>query len=178
VERIKKMFILLFGICFGILFSWYGLSAKLFVGAVFLILLGVVAGRDIKTFEIPNEYVLWIAILGIIAIFVFPEIRWTNRVAGIFCVSLILLLITVIVPGSFGGGDIKLMAACGAFLGGERCLIAFGIAVMLGGIWGIVLLISGKKKAKESIAFGPFLCVGSAISFLCGEALIRWYLGG
>ena len=36
----------------------------------------------------------------------------------------------------------------------------------------------GKKKAKESIAFGPFLCVGSAISFLCGEALIRWYLGG
>jgi leader peptidase (prepilin peptidase)/N-methyltransferase len=62
-----------------------------------------------------------------------------------------------------GGGDIKLMASVGAFIGWEKALFAVFIAVVMGGIVGLMLLAAKKIEKKEYIPFGPFL---SAASFM------------
>ena len=89
-----------------------------------------------------------------------PAISLADRGIGIFCVSVPLLVLTWIVPGCFGGGDIKLMAASGIFLGREANLEAFALAVFLAGGYCIWMLLRKKLSRRERIAFGPFLCAG------------------
>lgn len=143
----------------------------------FLCMLTVVALVDLDTMEIPNGFVLWVAGIAMASIFFFPEITLFSRMIGIFSVSVPLLLITLLVPGGFGGGDIKLMAACGLFLGWELCVLSFGIGLLLGGGYAVWLLATRKKGRKEHFAFGPFLCLGMTVAFFWGDAIIHWYLG-
>ncbi len=166
-------------------FHYYGYdgmySLKVFgqVGIVFsiLALLTAVAFVDIDTMEIPNGFVIAILICGILSMLFFPELSLSSRAIGIFSISVPLALITFAVPGAFGGGDIKLMAALGIFLGWKLSIVAFFLAVLTGGSYGIYLLASRKKGRKEHFAFGPFLCVGTAVSIFYGYQWIDWYLG-
>lgn len=68
-----------------------------------------------------------------------------------------------------GGGDIKLMAAAGFLLGWRLNLAAFFTGLFSGGVYGSFLLLSGKGGRKDSMAFGPFLCLGIALAILLGE---------
>ena len=142
----------------------------------FLGVLTVVAFVDIDTMEIPNGFVLAILIIGIVSVITMPGISLAARFAGILSVSLPLALITLAVPGAFGGGDIKLMGACGLLLGWKLNLAALFLAVLTGGSYGIYLLLSKKKGRKEHFAFGPFLCLGMLVSVFGGAQLIAWYL--
>lgn len=141
-----------------------------------LTILLIIAQIDQKTMEIPNGLVIACMIPAGVAIFAFPQVTIGARLIGIVSVSLPLLLLTLAIPGAFGGGDIKLMAVIGFFLGWKMCLTAFALAVLIGGLYGIVLLLSKKKEGKEHFAFGPFLCTGIAIAIFAGEPLLSWYL--
>ena len=79
------------------------------------------------------------------------------------------------IPGGFGGGDIKLMAAAGLFLGWQRTLLAGFLALVGGGTYGIWLLAARKAGRRDHFAFGPFLCAGLAAALLFGEPMLRWY---
>lgn len=133
---------------------------------VFLGILTAVALKDRKTRKIPDRLVLSLGLCGLFSIPFYPEITMIERVVGIFCVSLLLIGITVFVPGSFGGGDIKLMAASGIFLGWKRNAEAFIIALMLAGIYCAVMLLLGKAGRKSKVALGPFLCIGIMIEVI------------
>lgn len=149
------------------------------IGIVFsiLALLTAVTFVDIDTMEIPNGFVIAILICGILSMLFFPELSVLSRAIGIFSISVPLTLITFAIPGAFGGGDIKLMAALGIFLGWKLSIVAFFLAVLSGGGYGIYLLAARKKGRKEHFAFGPFLCIGTAVSIFYGYQLIDWYLG-
>jgi len=144
--------------------------------AVLSILL-VIALIDAETMEIPNGLNIALAICGLLAILAGPQLPWLSRLIGVFIVSAPLLVISLIVPGAFGGGDIKLMAAAGLLLGWQATLLAAFIAIVLGGIWGVYLLISGKKGAKGHFPFGPFLCIGIATAMFFTTPLLTWYTG-
>lgn len=140
-------------------------------------LLTAVAFVDIDTMEIPNGLVVAIAVVAVVSLFVFPPSVWWDRLLGVVVVSLPLLLIAMIIPGAFGGGDVKLMAAVGLFIGWKMSLLAFFFAILGGGVWGIWLLASKQKGRKGQFAFGPFLCLGIALSILWGTPLLDWYIG-
>lgn len=142
-----------------------------------LAILTAVAFVDLDTMEIPNGFIIAIFVCALAAVFCFPEVSLLSRVIGIFVISLPLTLITCLIPGAFGGGDIKLMAALGMFMGWKVSIVAFFLAVLTGGAYGIYLLLSKKKGRKDHFAFGPFLCVGAAVAVFYGGALIDWYLG-
>ena len=73
-----------------------------------------------------------------------------------------------------GGGDIKLMAVAGLFLGGKLVLLAFFLGCILGSlIHGIRMAVT---KEKSMLAFGPYLSLGVFISMIWGDSLIQWYL--
>lgn len=139
---------------------------------LFFTVLYAVARADKRTMKIPDKLV-WTALgIGLFSIPLFPEIGLPERMLGMCSASLLLLGIALCVPGAFGGGDIKLMAACGLFLGWRYSLLALGIAVFAGAAYGIRLLAAGKADRKTQIAFGPFLCIGMAAAVLWGEQIL------
>ena len=76
---------------------------------------------------------------------------------------------------SMGGGDVKLLAMIGAFMGWELALLTFFIAPFFGAVYGIVEKIRTKDSA---IAYGPFLVCGALISLFYGDRIIAWIIGG
>lgn len=127
---------------------------------IFLTLLAVVAIVDMNTMKVPNLLVAAVAVLGMLSIPVCPEIGLWERGIGMLCVSLPMFIITLIMPGGFGGGDIKLMLVCGLFLGYKKSSVAFVVAVLAAGVYCILMLVAGKMEWKSRFAFGPFLCLG------------------
>lgn len=155
----------------------YGMNQGAIVSFAFLCVLTVVSFVDLDTMEIPFSFVLAAGVVGILSCLFFPEISIFERGIGMVCVSLPLYLLTIPVPGAFGGGDIRLTAACGIFLGWKLNLLALFLAVMGGGIYGMWLLATKRKGKKDHFAFGPFLCVGMATAMFAGENILNWYLG-
>jgi len=74
-----------------------------------------------------------------------------------------------------GGGDIKLAAFMGLVLGWQGVLVALYIAFILGAIVGSIALLTKEKKLGSKIPFGPFLVIGTLISFLFAEKVIYIY---
>lgn len=143
---------------------------------LFLIVLFLVAYADIRTMEIPDRYQLAILIIGLISNTINPEISLTERMLGMLITSVPLILITLVVPDGFGGGDIKLTAVCGLMLGWKNNLFALFLAVVTGGVYAMYLWSRKKAGRSDRFAFGPFLCLGTGIAFLWGETVIGWYL--
>lgn len=148
----------------------------LLVMILFAILIAV-SIIDIRTHRIPDKLIMVVFLCGCLSIFFMPDDTLLERVIGVFSVSVPMLLLTVLIPGAFGGGDIKLMAALGLFLGWKLCIVAFALAVLTGGGFGIYLLIAKQKGQGSRFAFGPFLSAGTALALLWGNEVIRWYLG-
>lgn len=155
---------------------YYPNILKTITAFAFISILVLTALVDWETMEIPNGFVLTVAIIGLLSLFTFREITVLQRLIGVLCVSLPLFIITLIIPNAFGGGDIKLMAASGLVLGWKLNLTGFLIAVLTGGIYAIYLLAAKKADKKDHFAFGPFLCVGLIISLFAGNIIIAQYL--
>lgn len=130
---------------------------------------------DLDTMTIPNGLVMIMAILAVYSWFLNPTLTLFSRVIGMFCVSGFMLIVTYCVPGSFGGGDIKLMFVIGFLLGWKNTILAFFIAVLVAGGYAVYLLMTRKKGRKQHIAFGPYLCLGTFVALLYGSKLIYWY---
>jgi leader peptidase (prepilin peptidase)/N-methyltransferase len=75
-----------------------------------------------------------------------------------------------------GGGDIKLLAMIGAFLGWKAVILTILLSSLIGSITGIAEMLFKGKDLKYAIPFGPFLSLGAVISLFYGEWIIRWYL--
>lgn len=141
-----------------------------------------IARLDAATREIPDALNAAVALLGLcrVALLGARQGGWVPTVLshglGALCVSLPMLVLCLAVPGAFGGGDIKLMAAAGLFLGWQATLAAFFLAVVSGGGYGFFLLAAGRARRGDQIAFGPFLCAGIAAALLAGGWLVRRYL--
>lgn len=134
--------------------------------AAFFALLGVIAWTDWKTMRIPNRLNAAVFVTGLCAFFTVPGPGVPERVLGMFVVSVPMLLAALLVPGGFGGGDIKLMAAGGLFLGWEGNVLAAALGIFAGGIWGLYLLLFKRADRRDVFPFGPCLCGGMLAAFV------------
>ena len=73
-----------------------------------------------------------------------------------------------------GGGDIKMMAMVGAFLGWQGVLLTIFLGALAGSLVFVPLMLAGQKKL---VPFGIFLSIGAAISYELGPGIIGWYGG-
>ena len=136
-----------------------------------------IAYIDHDTMEIPDSLSIAIAVCGVLAIFIGPDIGLRSHLIGIVVAAGPLFVIALFIEGAFGFGDVKLMAAAGLFLGWQNCLVALFIGVVIGGAYGAILLATRKKGRKDHFAFGPSLCIGIAIAMFFGNNIISWYTG-
>ena len=77
---------------------------------------------------------------------------------------------------AMGMGDVKLMAAIGAFLGWRSVLFTLMIASFIGATVGITLIILGKNEMKGRIPFGPYLSLAALLWMFWGPSIWGWYL--
>ena len=117
---------------------------------------------------------LALAVCGAVSVLLSPA-DWLPHVIGALCVSVPMFLLCLVIDGAFGGGDIKLMAAAGLFLGWQNTLLAMFFGIVFGGMYGIYLLAAKKAGKKDHFAFGPFLCAGIVIAMLFGGPVLEWY---
>ena len=136
-----------------------------------------IAWIDHETMEIPDSLNIAIAVCGVIAIFIGPDIGWQSHLIGIAAAAVPLFLLAFFIEGAFGFGDVKLMAAAGLFLGWQNTLVALFIGIVIGGVTGVLLLVTKRKSRKDHFAFGPSLCIGIGIAMFFGNELISLYLG-
>ena len=74
-----------------------------------------------------------------------------------------------------GFGDVKLAFLMGLFLGFPGIITAFYTAFLTGAIVGVILILTGSKGWKSKIAFGPFLILGMAVTFVWGPQILLWW---
>ncbi len=139
-------------------------------------LLFLISMIDLETMIIPNGLSLAMFVMGIFGVFLFPDVPWHEHLIGMMVVSLPMLLITLLIPGAFGGGDVKLMAGAGLLLGWKLTLLAAFVGIIGGGIFGTILLATKKAGRKAHFAFGPFLCIGIVAAVLGGYSILSGYL--
>jgi leader peptidase (prepilin peptidase)/N-methyltransferase len=75
-----------------------------------------------------------------------------------------------------GGGDVKLLAMVGAFLGWKAVIVTIIFSSLIGSIVGVALMVWKGKDLKYAIPYGPFLSLGAMMALFYGEGLIVWYL--
>ena len=131
---------------------------------------------DMHTMLIPNHCLIFLCILGIGFLFAPLACSWTQRFYGMFSISGFMILINMMQKDSFGGGDIKLMAVCGFYLGADCAILAMLMAVCGGGLYAIWLIYIKKIGLKAHIAFAPFLCTSLMIAIFIGEQLVSAYI--
>ncbi len=166
-------------VCSGAFFG-YGssglLSLRGLIAFLYLGVLMIVALIDWDTRIIYNRFHICIILLGIAALWLFPEHTITDRLIGAVVVSAPMLLIALVIEGAFGGGDIKLMAASGFFLGWRGILVAMFLGLLTGSFYALSMLAVHKLNRKDHFAFGPFLAIGLGAAVFYGDSIAGWYL--
>lgn len=156
--------------------AWRSTSlADLLVAWLFLSALIVIAGIDLEHQVIPDRITVPAMAVGLLTSFLGTRVSWLDSLLGILAGGGILFAVIVLSGGGMGGGDMKLAAMMGAFLGYKLALLALFLAVILGGMVAVVLLSTGIRRRKDPIPFGPFLAIAASVAMLWGETILTWY---
>lgn len=76
-----------------------------------------------------------------------------------------------------GGGDVKMLAMIGAFLGWKLVLVTLVLSSVAGSILGIALIVAQRGSMKKALPFGTFLALGALAASLYGDRIVTWYAG-
>ena len=155
----------------------YGITVHGLAAALFgTILLGI-AVTDSRHYLIPDEYTWGGLVLGLALSLASGVDGFLRAVLG--AAFGFALLFGVGKAGQWlfkeeamGGGDIKMMAMVGAFLGWPGVLLT----VFLGALFGSVIYVPLSLRKKRLVPFGVFLALGAAVTFVFGDSIIAWYL--
>jgi len=170
------------GLIYLIIYLIYGLSIQTLVYIILSSALIIIAFIDLNEQIVPDVISLPGIVIGFIISFFIPYISFINSALGVVVGGGIILVIglagsVIFKKEAMGGGDVKLAAMIGAFLGWRYIVISLFSGFFLGALAGIILILSKIKKREDAIPFGPFIVLGSFITLLWGEKIILWYLG-
>lgn len=154
----------------------HGPTPEALAGGIFLTLLFGIALTDARYYIIPNEFSVGGAVLGLAVAPFVSGITLLGAVIG--AASGYALLWTVSWLGEkvwkkevMGGGDVKMMAMIGAFLGVQGMFLT----LFLGALFGAVVFGPISMKTGKLVPFGIFLAAGAAITYAWGDVLVAWY---
>lgn len=131
----------------------------------------LIAIKDTRDKSIPNRMILALLVCWLFTIF--PQLvvdieigldRLTNAAIGFLIGGGLFLLVYLISKNGLGGGDVKLMAVVGLYLGMSGVLPAMLYGSILAAIFGLVLILLKKIGRKDTIPLVPFLYIGILIA--------------
>jgi leader peptidase (prepilin peptidase)/N-methyltransferase len=158
----------------------FGFSPALPIYFIFSAALLVVIVIDIYNKIIPDSISLPGIVIGFACSFINPVITWQESGIGLLIGGGVLYAVAAgyylfTKREGMGGGDIKLLAMIGAFLGWQSLpFVVFGSSI-LGALVGIGAMVKQKKGGKTMIPYGPFLSI-AALLYMFYRELINDYL--
>lgn len=163
------------------LFMRFGPTFAFLVLFLFCSAMVVVTFIDLEHQIIPDSISLPGIVLGFIFSFFIPGFGWRNSLIGIAVGGGSLLLVAygyqlIAKKEGMGGGDIKLLAMMGAFLGWKAVLFIIFVSSLIGSVIGITVMLIRGADSKLAIPFGPFLAAGAVLYIFFGRQAIHWYL--
>jgi leader peptidase (prepilin peptidase)/N-methyltransferase len=164
-----------------ILFMKFGPSASYLFYFSFVCALIVITVIDLYHQIIPDVISLPGIGVGLLASLMIPQITFFNSLVGVLLGGGSLFLVATVYQWLFkregmGGGDVKLLAMIGAFLGWKSVILTILLGSLIGSVVGIMLMALKGKNFKYAIPFGPFLSLGAVIALFYQNEIIAWYL--
>ncbi|UCN16419.1 prepilin peptidase [Cellulomonas iranensis] len=90
------------------------------------------------------------------------------------------VVLRVVYPAGMGLGDVKLSGVLGLYLGWvgwSAVVVGAFAAFLLGGVYGVALVVLRRAGRKSTLPFGPWMLLGAAVGLVAGPAVAGWYLG-
>lgn len=158
--------------------AWrFGLTLDALEGALFLTILLGIAMTDAREYLIPDEFTLGGLVIGLAFAAAGGGASLITALIGAAVGFGLLWIVGKLGSWAFkeeamGGGDIKMMAMVGAFVGWQGVLLTIFMGALIGTLIFLPMSLAGKKKL---VPFGIFLAIGAATTYLLGPAVIAWY---
>jgi leader peptidase (prepilin peptidase)/N-methyltransferase len=162
------------------LIAWrFGFTVLAMVYAVLFSALLVVSVIDLDHMIVPDRVTLPGMLVGLVTGTLLLPVWWDSP-AGLLLGGGLLYFMAWISPYLFGkegmgGGDIKLLAMIGAFLGWKPVLLTVLIGGIVGALVGVTLMAFRVMARDAYIPFGPFLSMGAVVAMLYGREILEWY---
>ncbi len=136
---------------------------------------------DIHHQIIPDVISIPGIVIGFFLSFFSSFVTWRDSLIGLLVGGGILYAIALIYyllrkQEGMGGGDIKLLAMIGAFLGWQSLPFVIFLSSITGSLFGLVAMIQQKKGGNTRIPFGPFLSCSALVYLFFREAIFRLFL--
>lgn len=169
------------------LFWHFGVTLDFVHALIFVTLLIPIAMIDARHYIIPNGIIGTGIVLGVLIVSLIAYQRGDvgyllTRLIGAVAGGTVLWLVAVIGGAilrktAMGGGDVKLMALNGVFLGAwPELAMVLALSAISGAVVGSLLVLAGRKSRQSPIPYGPFLAAAAVIVLLWGDLLWRKYL--
>ncbi len=158
----------------------FGITLDFLIYFVFISILVTVTFIDIDLMIIPDVISLPGILVGLAASLVLRSVTFKDALIGVFVGGGSLFLVAwgyhrITGKEGMGGGDIKLLAMIGAFIGWQGVFFTIFVASATGSLTGAILMLFARKDLKFAVAFGPFLAMGALAYLFAGPELIDWY---
>ena len=165
------------GLLWAVAMLRWGLTLEALKAALFGTLLLGIALTDARAYIIPNEFTWGGLVIGLVLTAAAGLETLPPALLGAVVGFAILWIVGVVGKWVFkeeamGGGDIKMMAMVGAFVGWQGVLLTIFLGALAGTAIFLPLALVGRKKL---VPFGVFLALGAAVTYVVGPAIILWY---
>jgi leader peptidase (prepilin peptidase)/N-methyltransferase len=143
---------------------------------IFVAMLIALAFIDLDTLSLPDVLVYPLLLIGILgAAFLPGPPDWLDSLLAAALSGGVFWLITIIYPQGMGLGDVKFVAALGAFLGFPNIVLAIFIASFAGSFVGVTMILLKRRQLKQQLPFGPYLALGALAAFFWGNKIFDLY---
>ena len=162
----------------GAVFGW---SALLVPRLAFACAMVVLFAIDLEHQLLPNVITLPGIVVGLIASAVLPP-GIVDALIGVLIGGGVLWLIGEAYfrysgHEGMGGGDVKMLAMIGAFLGWKLVLVTLVLSSIAGSVIGLLVIAVRRGGMKYALPYGTFLALGALVASLAGESIVNWYVG-
>ncbi|ALE05104.1 hypothetical protein AL755_05745 [Arthrobacter sp. ERGS1:01] len=142
--------------------------------AYLLYLAVVLSIIDIRTHKLPDRHVLpaypvAALLLGLSAVLAGVPVHLLRSIGGAAAVGGLYWILWAVHPAGMGFGDVKLAGVLGLYLGflsWHHVLLGAAAGFVVGGLWGVALIVARRGTAKSSIPFGPSMMTGALAAML------------
>ena len=155
----------------------YGVSFTTVEYTILTLIMLWLSSIDIKTMKIP-DIVNAVGFIAAVIIMIIKALIYngsiTSHILGLLVGGGFFLIIALLTKGAMGGGDIKLMAVLGLWMGFENIILIIILSFFISAVISVFLLASKKKKKEDHIPFGPFIAVAVYLTILYGSEIWRF----
>jgi leader peptidase (prepilin peptidase)/N-methyltransferase len=162
-------------------YAIFGWSALLAVRLLFACALLVLFAIDLEHHLLPNVITLPGIAAGLVASALLPP-GLRDAIVGMLVGGGVLWVIGEAYyrysgQEGMGGGDVKMLAMIGAFLGWKLVLVTLVLSSVAGSIIGMLVIASRRGGMKYALPYGTFLALGALVASVVGDRIVAWYVG-